>query len=236
MLYSTARLHYPQSASSRSKRWRIMKRMATLISLIIFAAVSALAQSVSQTGPGKQSKTEFFPIDQVKPGMRAVGYTVFSGAEPKKFDLEILGVMKGFPNPQQNAVLSRLLGDEVNHTGVFQGMSGSPVYIDGKLLGAVAFGYQFAKDPIAGIMPIQYTIGVFEEKKDGDGNGRQPGRSGQQGQTRQVSFSEISFNQNSREFTEFMKSVSGTGNSGAKAVSAPSNVQVLTPIATPLAI
>src|SRR5262252_3288294 len=110
MLYSPARLHYPQSASFRSKRWRIikrwriMKRMAQ--TLIFLTAVSALAQSVSQTGQGKQSKTEFFPIDQVKPGMRAVGYTVFSGAEPKKFDLEILGVLKGFPSPQQNAVLS----------------------------------------------------------------------------------------------------------------------------------
>src|SRR6266511_800889 len=187
MLYSPARLHYPQSASSRSKRWRIMKRMVqTLISLIILTAVSALAQSVSQTGQGKQSKTEFFPIDQVKPGMRAVGYTVFSGAEPKKFDLEILGVLKGFPSPQQNAVLSRLLGEELDHTGVFQGMSGSPVYIDGKLLGAVAFGYQFAKDPIAGIAPIFQSWGFapvagaggaaeMSELKQADANTLRPG-------------------------------------------------------------
>ncbi|HEY8460044.1 MAG TPA: SpoIVB peptidase S55, partial [Blastocatellia bacterium] len=60
--------------------------------------------------------------------MRAVGYTVFSGSEPKKFEVEILGVLKGYPNPQQNAVVTRLVGDELNHTGVFQGMSGSPVY------------------------------------------------------------------------------------------------------------
>jgi SpoIVB peptidase S55 len=213
-----------------------MKRMATLISLIVLATVSALAQSASQTGQGKQSKTEFFPIDQVKPGMRAVGYTVFSGGEPKKFDVEILGVLKGFPSPQQNAVLSRLLGDELNHTGVFQGMSGSPVYIDGKLLGAVAFGYQFAKDPIAGITPIQQMIEIFEQKQGGDGKGQRSGQSGQSGQVRQVSFSEISFNENSREFAEFVKSVSGAGNSGAQAVSAPSSGQVLTPIATPLAI
>src|SRR5215470_12325577 len=218
-----------------------MKRMVTLISLIILAAVSALAQSASKTGRGqtaqdKPSKTEFFPVEKVKPGMRAVGYTVFTGSEPKKFELEILGVLTGFPNPQQNAVLSRLLGDELQHTGVFQGMSGSPVYIDGKLLGAVAFGYQFAKDPIAGIMPIQYMIDVFEQKKGGDGIGPRSGQSGQQGQTRQVSFSEISFNENSREFAEFVKSVSGAGSSGAQAVSSPSNGQVLTPIATPLSI
>jgi hypothetical protein len=212
--------------------------MTTLISLIILVAVSALAQSASKTeqgqaGQGKQSKTEFFPIDQVKPGMRAIGYTVFSGAEPKKFEVEILGVLKGFPNPQQNAVVTRLVGEELNHTGVFQGMSGSPVYIDGKLLGAVAFGYQFAKDPIAGIMPIQYMIGVFEEKRGADGKGQ---RSGAAGQPRQVSFSEISFNENSREFAEFVKSVSGAGGSGAQAMSSPSASQVLTPIATPLSI
>jgi hypothetical protein len=210
--------------------------MATLISLIVLAAVSALAQSTSQTGQGKQSKTEFFPIDQVKPGMRAVGYTVFSGAEPKKFEVEILGVLRGFPSPQQNAVLSRLLGDELYHTGVFQGMSGSPVYIDGKLLGAVAFGYQFAKDPIAGITPIQQMIEMFEQKQDGDGKGQRSGQSGQSGQARQVSFSEISFNENSREFVEFVKSVSGAPRLGAQAVSAPSSGQVLTPIATPLAV
>src|SRR5262247_2314042 len=197
MLYSTARLHYPQSASSRSKRWRIMKRMVTLISLIILAAVSALAQSTSQTGQAKQSKTEFFPIDQVKPGMHAVGYTVFSGAEPKKFELEILGVLKGFPSPQQSAVLSRLLGEELDHTGVFQGMSGSPVYIDGKLLGAVAFGYQFAKDPIAGITPIQQMIDVFEQKQN---ETRQ-----QAEQPRSVSFSEIAFNENSTGFKNFVE-------------------------------
>jgi SpoIVB peptidase S55 len=213
-----------------------MRRMATLISLIILAAVSALAQTTSQTGQGKQSKTEFFPIDQVKPGMRAVGYTVFSGGEPKKFDVEILGVLNGFPSPRQNAVLSRLLGDELEHTGVFQGMSGSPVYIDGKLLGAVAFGFQFAKDPIAGITPIQQMIDVFEEKQGGDGKGQ---RSGQSGQARQVSFSEISFNENTREFAEFVKSVSGAPGPGAQSRSAPASVvggQVLTPIATPLVI
>ncbi|MGE0128736.1 MAG: SpoIVB peptidase S55 domain-containing protein [Blastocatellales bacterium] len=209
-----------------------MKRMATLIFLVVLTAANVVAQSATQSGQGSQQKTEFFPVDQVKPGMRAVGYTVFSGGEPKKFDLEILGVLKGFPNPQQNAVLSRLLGDELNHTGVFQGMSGSPVYIDGKLLGAVAFGYQFAKDPIAGITPIQHMIEVFEEKPGGDGKNQQPG---QPAPPRQMSFSEISFNENSREFADFVKSVSGAGNSGAQAVSAPSSGQVLTPIATPLA-
>ena len=124
-----------------------MKRLAAFFFFAVLMAGSVFGQ-VSQSAP---QKTEFFPIDEIKPGMRAVGYTVFVGSEPKPFELEILGVLKGFPNPGQSSVLSKLLGAEMNHTGVFQGMSGSPVYIDGKLVGAVAYGYMFAKDPIAGI-------------------------------------------------------------------------------------
>src|SRR5215510_14156391 len=198
-----------------------MKRMATLVFLSILAALNVYAQPGAQPGAksrqDKQPKTDFFPIDQVKPGMRAVGYTVFSGSEPRKFDLEILGVLKGFPNPQQNAVLSRLLGDELNHTGVFQGMSGSPVYIDGKLLGAVAFGYQFAKDPIAGITPIQHMIDIFEERQGNEQKVETP---------RTVSFSEIAFNENSQEFADFVKGLTPAGNAGAQAVSSPSSAQV----------
>ena len=123
-----------------------MKWLAIFILFVALAAANAFGQAEQKN---TQKKTEFFPLNQVKPGMRAVGYTVFVGKEPKPFNLEILGVLEGFPNPQQSAVLARLVGEEVNHTGVFQGMSGSPVYIDGKLVGAVAFCYLFAKDPIA---------------------------------------------------------------------------------------
>jgi len=137
---------------------------------------------------------------------RATGYTVFVGTEPKPFELEILGVLKGFPNPQQSAVLAKLLGDDLKHTGVFQGMSGSPVYIDGKLLGAVAFGYLFAKDPIAGITPIQHMIDVFEQKQGNDQKDQH-----EIGHPRSVSFSEIAFNENSREFEDFVKSFSPAG-------------------------
>lgn len=193
-------------------------------------AVLALLAAVSFTVLGQKSQPEagnqFFPVEQVKPGMRAIGYTVFNGSEPKKFELEILGVLTSFPNPGQNAVLSKLLGQELNHTGVFQGMSGSPVYIDGKLLGAVAFGYQFAKDPIAGITPIKEMIAVFDQKQ----NNKKPD------QPRSVSFSEISFNADSREYKDFVESLNGKSVAGVQAVAAPGSAQVLMPIATPLSI
>ena len=202
-----------------------MKRIFLLLLFVLVFGSSVVAQTAAKVS----QKTEFFPLDQVKPGMRAIGYTVFVGTEPKKFELEILGVLKGFPNPKQSAVLSKLLGEELEHTGVFGGMSGSPVYIDGKLLGAVAFGYQFAKDPIAGITPIQQMVDLFENREAGDQKDQK-----QAPQPRSFSFSEIALNQNSSEFAEMVR---GFGNpTGAQAVASPTAGQVLMPISTPLAI
>lgn len=200
----------------------MMRRM--VISLLL--AASFVFTAAGQTALKSDQKGDFFPVDQVKAGMRAVGYTVVSGSEPKKFELEILGVLTSFPNPGQNAVLSKLLGDDYEHMGVFQGMSGSPVYIDGKLLGAVAFGYQFAKDPIAGITPIGEMIKVFEQRQ----------MEKKTDQPRSVSFSEISFNANSGEYKEFVEGLSGKPGASAQAVAAPGSGQVLMPIATPLSI
>lgn len=207
-----------------------MRRLVISALLAALATVSVAAQTSKQDNTSVQSD-QFFPVEQVKPGMRAIGYTVFTGSEPKKFELEILGVLTGFPNPGQNAVLSKLLGDELEHTGVFQGMSGSPVYIDGKLLGAVAFGYQFAKDPIAGITPIKEMISVFEQRQNGDKPADKTSP-----QPRSISFSEISFNQNSSEFKEFVNGLNSPGKAGAQAASSVPSGQVLMPITTPLAM
>lgn len=105
---------------------------------------------------------DFFPLEQVKPGMKAVGRTVFQGTKVEEFQAEILGVLSNI-GPKQNAILARLSGETLDRTGVFAGMSGSPVYLEGKLLGAVAFGFPFSKDAIAGITPIQEMVDLFEE-------------------------------------------------------------------------
>ena len=98
-----------------------------------------------------------FPLKDVKPGMRGTGYTVFdslSGPEP--FEAVVLGVMKGFLGPGEDLIIARLVGEKIERTGVISGMSGSPVYIDGKLVGAVGYRFgAFTKDPIAGITPIE---------------------------------------------------------------------------------
>ena len=105
------------------------------------------------------AQTGFFPLKDVKAGMRGTGRTIFSGNQISEFQVEILGVLNNI-GPKESLVLARLSGGPLEHTGVMQGMSGSPVYIDGKLLGAVAMAFPFAKDPIAGIRPIQDMIPV----------------------------------------------------------------------------
>ena len=89
--------------------------------------------------------------------MRGTGRTVFNGNNVEDFDVEILGVLENI-GPKESLILARLSGGPLEHTGVMQGMSGSPVYIDGKLIGAVAMAFPFAKDPIAGIRPIEAML------------------------------------------------------------------------------
>ncbi len=91
--------------------------------------------------------------------MHGVGKTVFSGDKVENFQVEILGVLEN-TGPRENIILGRLSGGPLDHTGVMQGMSGSPVYIDGKLIGAVALAFPYAKDPIAGIRPIEEMLKV----------------------------------------------------------------------------
>jgi len=105
------------------------------------------------------AQTSFFPLQEVKPGMRGTGKTVFSGNQVEEFQVEVLGVLNNV-GPKESLVLARLSGGPLAHTGVMQGMSGSPVYIGGKLLGAVAMAFPFAKDPIAGIRPIEEMVTV----------------------------------------------------------------------------
>jgi hypothetical protein len=110
-----------------------------------------------------QEGLQFFPIDQVEPGLKGVGRTVFEGNKIEEFQVEILGVLKNALAPKHDIILARLSGGPLEKTGVIAGMSGSPVYIDGKLVGAVALSFPLSKEPIAGITPIQDMLGVVPE-------------------------------------------------------------------------
>src|SRR5262245_12255681 len=106
---------------------------------------------------------EIFPLENLRTGMKGTARTVFTGSETEEFGVEVLGVLPGFPGPRQSAIIARLSGSNVEKTGVFAGMSGSPVYIDGKIVGAIAFSFPFSKEPIAGITPIKQMIELFNK-------------------------------------------------------------------------
>ncbi|HEX3374070.1 MAG TPA: SpoIVB peptidase S55, partial [Edaphobacter sp.] len=108
--------------------------------------------------------TKFFPLAEVKRGMRGVAYTVFEGVNPEPMQVEILGLLRDALGPGQDMILARLHGDKPEYTGVVAGMSGSPVYIDGRLVGALSYRIgQFSKEPIAGITPIESMLQVRDE-------------------------------------------------------------------------
>jgi hypothetical protein len=119
------------------------------------------AVPVPSTAP---SVTKFFPLAEVKRGMRGVAYTVFEGVNPEPMQVEILGLLRDALGPGQDMILARLHGDKPEYTGVVAGMSGSPVYIDGRLVGALSYRIgQFSKEPIAGITPIESMLQVRDE-------------------------------------------------------------------------
>ena len=99
------------------------------------------------------------PLSEVKRGMHGTGRTVFDGDKVESFDVEIMGVLEN-TGPKQSLILGRLSGGPLEHTGVMQGMSGSPVFVNGRLIGAVAMAFPYAKDPIAGIRPIEEMLPV----------------------------------------------------------------------------
>src|SRR5208282_92269 len=112
-----------------------------------------------------QDDIKFFPLSEVRPGLKGVGRTIFQGDTITEFQVEILGVLRNAIAPKQDLILARLSGGPLADTGVIAGMSGSPVYIDGKLVGAVAIAFPFSKEPIAGITPIEQMIDVVPQAK-----------------------------------------------------------------------
>src|SRR5262245_22164395 len=120
------------------------------------AALVALGLVAAGPAPELPKPPPFFDPAELRPGMIGTGRTVFQGVAPEEFRVEILGVLKNAIGPQQDMIVSRLHGANVERTGVISGMSGSPVMIDGKILGAVSYRLgTFEKEAIAGITPIR---------------------------------------------------------------------------------
>lgn len=128
-------------------RLLLVPRLTILTLAIVLGASSLFA--------GQQASNETLPLDQVRAGMQGYAYTIFAGDQVEKFDLEVLGVLPNFLGPKQSIILVQLKGPKVEHTGVVAGMSGSPVYLDGRLAGALSLKLGiFTKEAIAGVTPI----------------------------------------------------------------------------------
>jgi hypothetical protein len=158
-------------------------------SLLIISAfcLNSFAQTTDKkesktAAPVKSSGVPFFPLSDIKEGMKGTARTVFRGTEPEDFQVEVLGVIPGFNFPKQDMIVARLSGTNAERTSVFAGMSGSPVYIDGKLVGAIAYSFPFSKEPICGITPISQMLALVEQNQQIKTKTREP---------RAVSFAEL---------------------------------------------
>ena len=139
--------------SSQTALPRRQKKSRFFLTLFAFAACLAL------TPCSRAQSNELLPLEQVRPGMLGYAYTIFAGDQVEQFDLEVLGVLPNALGPRQSIILVQLKGPKVERTGVVAGMSGSPVYLDGKLAGALSLKLGiFTKDPIAGVTPIADVI------------------------------------------------------------------------------
>jgi len=157
----------------------VVKTTGKIVAVLLIASANAAAA------------LNIMPLRDVRAGMVGTGKTVFSGDKIDDFRAEILGILSN-TGPKESLILARLSGGPLEHTGVMQGMSGSPVYVDGKLIGAVAMAFPFAKDPIAGIRPIEemYRVANFRETAaprrlaNGDLASLMPARAATSGDTR----------------------------------------------------
>ncbi len=133
---------------SERRRARACRASWWAIGLGVLTAVAAPG------APAEEPTRPIVPIEAVRAGQKGYGLSVFTGGAPARFEVEVLGVVHGL-QADGDAILARLSGQNLEATGVVAGMSGSPVYLDGKLAGAVAFAWPFAEEPIAGITPIE---------------------------------------------------------------------------------
>ncbi len=129
--------------------------LRSVVSLVLLCLTSLAGLAA------EKPTVQIMPEDQVKAGMHGVAYTVFEGVIPEAMDVEILGVLRNMGGPKADVILARLHGKKVEYFGVVAGMSGSPVYIDGKLVGAIAYRIgEFSKEPIAGITPASAMLEI----------------------------------------------------------------------------
>jgi hypothetical protein len=148
-----------------------------VVSLLFLGLAGAVGAGQDRVLRTSSTSVPIMPLNEIKPGMTGTIRTVFRGDQIEEFGFEVLGIMKNSLGPKQDIILVRLRGTKPEFTGVVAGMSGSPVYIDGKLIGALSLRFGlFAKEPVAGITPIESMLSLFEMKEEKPPS---PGREGE---------------------------------------------------------
>jgi SpoIVB peptidase S55 len=208
MLQNAAETICPRTQATTSNLVDVLKRLKETPFLQVFVAgCAAVAVALAGTGSARAqtgsvaaasdagsgqiaaglmqgpppSNVGVFPLNQVHRGLKGTAWTVFEGTVPEAMEVEILGVLHGARGPGRDMILARLHGAKPEYTGVVAGMSGSPVYVDGKLLGSLSYRIgQFSKEAIAGITPIEQMLEVRDlphlgstliaEKETGEGS------------------------------------------------------------------
>src|SRR5579875_1485033 len=190
---------------------------------LAIAALAPLAVFIARADdlhPPKAGKVEIMRLQDVRPGMRGVAWTVFQGTEPEPVPIEIIGTWKGQLGPRQDVILAKM-GGKAERTNVAAGMSGSPVYIGGKLVGAVALRFSvFSPDAICGITPIERMLEIEDFDQSRPSDARTPDRAASQ----RADAAAIP--------GELLGKLAAAGASG----SLPDRVPVMTPIDTPLVL
>ena len=134
-------------------------RLFPRIFFVVLALVLGSIAVPAARGAGERPPT--ISLDQIKPGMTGVAYTIFAGDNIEPFDIEVIGILPNLLGPKQSIILVQLHGEKAEHTGVVAGMSGSPVYIDGKLAGALSLKFGvFVKEPLGGVTPIENILSI----------------------------------------------------------------------------
>jgi hypothetical protein len=133
----------------------------TFPALLLLSALLSLTLLSSVVQAQTNKPVETIPVSEIHAGMHGVAYTVFQGTKPESMGVEVLGILKNANGPKGDIILVRLSGEKPEYTGVVAGMSGSPVYLNGKLAGALAFRIgEFSKEPIAGVTPIAEMLEI----------------------------------------------------------------------------
>ena len=143
-------------------------RFSPLLTLIACLAACGFASATRADTSSLFDPARHMRVSEVKPGMTGYGLSVFKGTKIERFDVEVVSVLKNF-NPKYDVVLIRCKGQNLEHTGAVAGMSGSPVFLKDeqgreRMVGAFAYGFPLAKDPVAGVQPIEYMLRLRPNK------------------------------------------------------------------------